>query len=192
MLTRLREFVRPLAEALGRSLSKIGISPNALTVTGLVFSVLTPVAAILFNPWSSLALMILSAAFDFLDGAVAKATGNISKKGAFLDSFSDRVADAAYILTLKLLGIDWIPAFLFVITAFLISYARARGEALGLKMEGVGLMERGDRIIAIGAALILLCIGYVRIATIIVWVSIALCIITIIHRVAYIVSGTEQ
>ncbi len=192
MLTRLRESVRPLAEALGRSLSKIGISPNALTVAGLVFSILTPVVAILFNPWSSLALMILSATFDFLDGAVAKATGNISKKGAFLDSFSDRVADAAYILTLKLLGIDWVPAFLFVITAFLISYARARGEALGLKMEGVGLMERGDRIIAIGTALILLCMGYVRIATIIVWVSIALCIITIIHRVAYIVSGTEQ
>ncbi len=191
MLTRLRESVRPLAEALGRSLSKIGISPNALTVAGLVFSVLTPIAAILFNPWSSLALMILSAAFDFLDGAVAKATGNISKKGAFLDSFSDRVADAAYILTLKLLGVDWVPAFLFVITAFLISYARAKGEALGLRMEGVGLMERGDRIIAIGAALILLCMGYVRIATIIVWVSIALCIITIIHRVAYIVSGTE-
>ncbi len=191
MLTRLRESVRPLAEALGRSLSKIGISPNALTITGLVFSVLTPLAAILFNPWSSLALMILSATFDFLDGAVAKATGSISKKGAFLDSFSDRVADAAYILTLKILGIDWVPAFLFVITAFLVSYARARGEALGLRMEGVGLMERGDRIIAIGAALILLCMGYVRIATIIVWVSIALCIITIIHRVAYIVSGTE-
>ena len=191
MLTRLRESVRPLAEALGRSLSKIGISPNALTVAGLVFSVLTPLAAILFNPWSSLALMILSATFDFLDGAVAKATGSISKKGAFLDSFSDRVADAAYILTLKLLGIDWVPAFLFVITAFLISYARARGEALGLRMEGVGLMERGDRIIAIGAALILLCIGYVRIATIIIWASIALCIITIIHRVAYIVSGAE-
>jgi len=55
----------------------------------------------------------------------------------------------------------------------------------------VGLMERGDRILAIGAALILLCMGYVRIASIIVWVSIALCIITIIHRVAYIISGTE-
>ncbi len=191
MLTRLRESVRPLAEALGRNLSKLGVSPNALTVAGLVFSVLTPVAAILLNPWSSLALMFLSATFDFLDGAVAKATGNISKKGAFLDSFSDRVADAAYILTLKLLGVDWVPAFLFVITAFLISYARARGEALGLKMEGVGLMERGDRIVAIGTALILLCMGYVKVATIVVWVSIALCIITIIHRVAYIISGTE-
>jgi len=192
MLTRLRESVRPLAEMLGKKLSKIGVSPNTLTVTGLIFSMLTPVAATLLNPWLALILMILSATFDFLDGAVAKATGNISKKGAFLDSFSDRVADAAYILTLKLLGVDWIPAFLFIITAFLISYARARGEALGLRMEGVGLMERGDRIVAIGSALIMLCLGYVKVATIIVWIAIALCVITIIHRVAYIISGTEQ
>jgi len=191
VLTKLRSAVKPLAEAVGRALGRAGISPNALTYTGLGLSILTPVAAYVASLWTAFALLVASSFFDFLDGAVAKTMGLKSRKGAFLDSFSDRVADAAYILTLKIAGVGWLPTFLFLITSFLISYARARGEALGLKMEGVGIMERGDRLIAMAAALLIACLGFVRISEYIVWASVALCVVTVIHRFAYIISGAE-
>ncbi len=192
MLTKLRGAVKPLAEAIGRALGKAGVSPNALTYAGLGLSILTPVAAYAVNLWLALTLLIASSFFDFLDGAVARAVGLKSRKGAFLDSFSDRIADAAYILTLKIAGVGWLPTFLFLTTSFLISYARARGEALNLKMEGIGVMERGDRLIAMAAALFAACIGLKYISEYIVWISIALCVVTVIHRFAYIISGAEE
>ncbi len=192
MLTRLRRLVKPLTEAIGRGLGRHGLSPNTLTLTGLALSLATPVTAYLINVWAGLTLVILSSIFDILDGAVAKTLGIVSKQGALLDSFSDRVADASYIITLKIAGVSWLPSMLFLATAFLVSYARARGEALGLRMEGVGIMERGDRLIAVVSALIAAGLGYTLISNIITWIAVALCMVTIIHRLTYIMLGISR
>jgi CDP-diacylglycerol--glycerol-3-phosphate 3-phosphatidyltransferase len=105
-----------------------------------------------------LVLLAASALPDLLDGAVAKAAGSASPRGAFFDSVADRVTDA-FILG----GIAWHLAatdggtaallpFAVLATSFLISYERAKAEALGFDARG-GLMERAERIIAIAVGL---------------------------------------
>ncbi len=188
MLTKLRDKVRPFTEALGRAIGKAGITPNALTAAGIIAAVLTPVPLFFGMVWVSFALLIAASILDMLDGAVAKATGKTSVKGAFLDSFGDRVADASFIFSLMILGLPPELTILLLTTSFLISYARARGESLSLKMEGVGIMERGDRIILIAVIFLLLCTGHSDYATYLGWAGVILNTATIIHRVVYILS----
>jgi len=104
-------------------------------------------------------LLILTAVPDVLDGAVAKASGTASPRGAFFDSVSDRVSDA-----LLLGGVAWflqnrygghmvMLPFALLGTSLLISYERAKAESLGFDARG-GLMERAERIIGLGLGLL--------------------------------------
>jgi CDP-diacylglycerol--glycerol-3-phosphate 3-phosphatidyltransferase len=106
-----------------------------------------------------LVLLGLAAIPDLLDGAVAKASGTSSQRGAFFDSVADRVTDA-----LVLGGIAWhfalsrgglAPMLPFAVlgASTLISYERAKAESLGFDAKG-GLMERAERLIALGVALL--------------------------------------
>ena len=189
LLTKLRSLLRPLAETVGRVLGKAGISPNLLTGLGMLLAVLTPVPALFGLWWCALILMASASTLDFLDGAVAKALGRTSVKGAFLDSVGDRVSDGAFIITIYILGIPALTSLILMITSFLISYIRAKGESLSIKMEGVGLMERADRLIFLAAILIILGLGYSQIGYVLGWVMIALNLITIIHRAIHILRG---
>src|SRR5258708_19112051 len=104
-----------------------------------------------------LLLLVMAAVPDLLDGAVAKATGTASVRGAFFDSVSDRVTDS-----LILGGLAWhlasarqahwavLPLAVLAVSN-LVSYERAKAESLGIDAKG-GLMERAERIIV-------LCIG---------------------------------
>ncbi len=186
MLTKLRKLVKPLSHRVGKFLGGLGISPNTLTWAGLALALLTPVPAYYQRPWITLTLLTASSVLDVLDGAVAKACGLTSRKGAFLDSFSDRVSDASFITALLLLGLKPLTTIMILATSLLISYARARGEALSLRMEGVGLMERGDRILYLGFLMVLFGINAGWWAEFFGWVMIFLNSVTIIHRVAYI------
>ena len=104
-----------------------------------------------------LVLLIASAVPDLLDGALAKASGTASVRGAFFDSVADRVTDA-----LILGGVGWylqtrhhghaaMLPFAILAASMLISYERAKAESLGFNAKG-GLMERAERIIV-------LCVG---------------------------------
>ncbi len=188
MLTNLRERIKPLTERVGKALGDIGITPNSLTLTGLTFSILTPLMIYVGYFWLGFSLFVFSSVFDVLDGAVAKATGRTSLKGSFLDSFSDRIADASF--TASLLFIDVGPELVIYILAssYLISYSRAKGESLGLKVEGVGIMERGERIILLGITLVIGGLGYTYLANLMGWIIAALNTVTVIHRALYILS----
>jgi CDP-diacylglycerol--glycerol-3-phosphate 3-phosphatidyltransferase len=136
---------------LGAQIRRTGITANHLTVTGLVMAVAAAVT--IANGWlrAGLLLLVLTALPDVLDGAVAKASGTASPRGAFFDSVVDRVSDA-----LLLGGVAWYLAStqpgrvsvlpLAVLAAsMLISYERAKAEALGFDARG-GLMERAERL----------------------------------------------
>ncbi|MEW5774893.1 MAG: CDP-alcohol phosphatidyltransferase family protein [Thermodesulfobacteriota bacterium] len=105
-----------------------------------------------------MAAMLASGLADALDGALARATGQATRGGAFLDSTLDRAADFLYLAGLWLLlleqGADPVPSVLLCFSAallcFLVSYAKARGEALGASCEA-GLMERAPRFLALAA-----------------------------------------
>ncbi len=143
-----------LLSPVARVLIYCRISPNMITISGLI---LTLVAAYYFRHGNFLAgglLMALAGTFDTLDGRVARETGRISKFGAFFDSTIDRYSDVLVFLGLLLfLNQPYIDILIIMaITGSLMtSYTRARAEGLGYSCK-VGIMQRPERVTYIAAA----------------------------------------
>jgi CDP-diacylglycerol--glycerol-3-phosphate 3-phosphatidyltransferase len=179
---RWRTSVEQGLKPIGSSLERTGIHPDHLTVAGLLLAVVCAVAVANGRLVLGVVLLTASALPDLLDGAVARARGGGSVRGAFFDSVADRVADA-----LVLGGIAWYLAssegghiamlpFALLAVSTLISYERAKAEALGFKAKG-GLMERAERIIAIALGL-----AFSVVLIPILWVMLALTSITAVQR----------
>ncbi|ACB40289.1 CDP-alcohol phosphatidyltransferase family protein [Pyrobaculum neutrophilum] len=122
----------------------IPLSPNVLTALSALVAWAGVPLVLFFGhpPWL---YILLSGLLDGLDGAVARSKGVATRRGAFLDSFMDRYSDAAYLLYF-LRQADPLALYLGLLGTFAISYARCRGESLGLEVRGVGFMERGERV----------------------------------------------
>ncbi|MCC6625834.1 MAG: CDP-alcohol phosphatidyltransferase family protein [Chloroflexi bacterium] len=154
-----KEQARSLARTLAVGLARTGISPNGLTVIGLLLNV--AVAAVLASGHLAAggALLLLAGAFDMLDGALARATNQTSKFGAFFDSTLDRYSELVVffglLLHLQATGFLTEAALVYAAAAgsVLVSYARARAEALGFDCE-VGLLGRPERILVLAAGLL--------------------------------------
>ena len=154
---RFRSAVEGGVAPVGSSLGSRRLRADHLTALGLVLAAACSVVIATGHLLIGLILLILAAVPDLLDGAVAKATGTTSVRGAFFDSVSDRVTDS-----LVLGGVAWhlasvrgahwavLPLAVLAVSN-LVSYERAKAESLGFSAKG-GLMERAERIIA-------LCIG---------------------------------
>lgn len=176
--TPVDKVVRPI----GTGLRRTGLTPDHLTVVGLLVGVGAAVAIGAGELRLGLVLVILAAVPDLLDGALAKATDAASQRGAFFDSTMDRITDA-----LLMGGIAWYFAstesahmtllpFAVAAVSSLISYQRAKAESLGIDAKG-GLMERAERIIAI-------CVGLLFDVLLIpiLWIMLVLTSITAIQR----------
>lgn len=142
----------------GRGVSRSGVSPDTLTLISLVISGLSlPLAAVGRLPAAGAALL-LGAAFDALDGIVARERGVASDSGEVLDAVVDRYADAAPLLGLAVFYRSSVPALVLVLIALLgsmlVSYVRAKSEAMDLSLPG-GLMRRHERIAYLVAGLLL-------------------------------------
>ena len=172
-------------------LAKTGLSPNALTLFG--FAVTLAVAWVLSTGrfFSGGLLVLFSGAFDFLDGALARATGRSTKFGAFLDSTLDRFSDAALFLGLLAYyasqGSHYQEIILIgaALTGSLVtSYTRARAEGLGLKDE-VGVFTRTERIILLAIGLI---IGHWHsdAMTVVLWIIAVLSNLTALQRIYHV------
>ncbi len=194
MLTRVRDAITPLLKHLGVLLWRLGISPNILTLSGLVLSLATPVFAFFKVISAVLTLMILSLACDMLDGAVARVAGLATPKGALLDSFSDRVEELMFVLSLGIIGVEWITLILFLGTSFLISYLRAIASQYRINLEGVGFMERGERGLLLISSTALLLLNMVHYAELLIAVGTLLNTITVLQRLLKLVNllGTSS
>lgn len=150
MLTRLRQAIAPISLAIGRTLATVVPNPNFWTLVGLLLSLL---AAYLFAIQDTFlaAISVLGSGFmDVVDGAVARATGRITRRGGFLDSNIDRVGESViYIGLMFSPGWKSVVAGVALATSLLVSYSRARAEASGLKAEGVGIGERAERLLVL-------------------------------------------
>jgi len=179
---RFRAPVERAVKPIGDGLRRTGLTPDHLTLIGLLLAVAATVVIALGGLRGGLLLVILAALPDLLDGALAKASNNSSQRGAFFDSVADRVTDM-----LLLGGVGWYLAtehgghaallpFAVMGLSALISYQRAKAESLGLSAKG-GLMERAERVI-------LLCIGLLfdSILIPILWVMLVLTAITAVQR----------
>ena len=153
MLDRLRSRLDSSLTTVGRWFSKVWPSPTAWTAVGLVASVLAGISYSTSGyPGEAVgAVLILVAGwFDIVDGAVARATGRTSKQGAFLDSTLDRVAEIA--LFSGILWGGYAPPILVLValaSSLLVSYTRAKGDALGVALSGVGIGERSERLLIV-------------------------------------------
>ena len=142
----------------GRAVSRSGVSPDTLTIMSLLISGASlPLAALGMLPASGAALLF-GAAFDALDGIVARERGVASDSGEVLDAVVDRYADAAPLMGLAVYYRASVPALLLVLFALLgsmlVSYVRAKSEAMSLSLPG-GLMRRHERIAYLTAGLLL-------------------------------------
>jgi CDP-diacylglycerol--glycerol-3-phosphate 3-phosphatidyltransferase len=177
-----RVQVERAVKPMGESLRKVGVTPDVLTVAGLLLAVAAGIAVGAGALRLGLLLVILAALPDLLDGAVAKAGNTASQRGAFFDSVIDRVTDA-----LLLGGVAWYLAsrdsahmavlpFAVMAVSATISYERAKAESLGLQAKG-GLMERAERII-------LLCLGLLfdNLLVPILWIMLVLTGVTAVQR----------
>ncbi|MFM2182476.1 MAG: hypothetical protein RJB61_770 [Actinomycetota bacterium] len=179
---KFRDPVDRAVKPLGDGLRRTGLTPDHLTWMGLLVAVLAAVAVGAGELRLGLALVVLAAVPDLLDGALAKASNSSSQRGAFFDSTIDRFADA-----LLFGGVAWhfastesphmaLLPFAVMALSSVISYMRAKAESLGLDAKG-GLMERAERIIA-------LCIGLLipPLLIPILWLMLALITVTAVQR----------
>ncbi len=154
---RWRQGVDRTTGPVGRRLVRWGITADILTASGLVFALATAVVVATGHLIWGIPLLTLTGFHDLLDGPVAKAAGTASVRGAFFDSVSDRAADA-----IVMGGVTWylvsahkghlavLPLAILGVTS-LVSYERAKAEALGIPAGKGGLMERAERMVLLGA-----------------------------------------
>ncbi|OUV78240.1 MAG: hypothetical protein CBC90_03125 [Acidimicrobiaceae bacterium TMED130] len=177
-----RRGVDKVLDPVGVALSRIGITANALTAAGIVIASVGAVFIGQGRLFLGFIFLILTGLPDALDGAVAKASGTSSIRGAFLDSVSDRVTDI-----LLFCGIAWYlasnePGRIMMLpvavmgAAMLISYQRAKAESLGFDAKG-GIMERAERFIVMALGLL---ISDILIPVL--WVMLVLTLITAVQR----------
>jgi archaetidylinositol phosphate synthase len=117
-----------------KALARIRITPNALTILGLVFGVLLYMNANAI--WAPL-ILVISLICDGVDGSLAIITGKSSKWGALLDSVVDRLTEVFWILALYSLGVDSKILIAVLILASAQEYLRARAGGVGLTQVGV-------------------------------------------------------
>lgn len=180
MLNNLRETLRPALEKIGKGFASTGLSPNFWTSIGLAFALASAVVyglgieyALVFGG----ILLLVSGFFDMVDGQVARVTGRTSKKGGYLDSMFDKIAETAIFLGILIGGYaEPYLVFLAITLSLLVSYARAKSDSLNIKLQGVGIGERAERLLVIA---IIGIIGFMEIAVIIVVIIAA---ITLIQR----------
>ncbi|HET9015665.1 MAG TPA: CDP-alcohol phosphatidyltransferase family protein [Thermomicrobiaceae bacterium] len=159
--TLLGSWVRLRLRRVGSIAARTGLSPNAFTLIGLALNVLVAAVIASGNLVLAGALALAAGAFDMLDGAVARVTNRITRFGGFLDSTLDRYSEAVlyfgllvYLLRSGDNQTGVMLVYATVVGSIMVSYARARAEAAGVKAE-VGLFARPERVVLLALFLIL-------------------------------------
>src|SRR5262249_37938702 len=139
-----------------RALVRSGVRPNQITLASLAVA-MGAAAALAMGRFALGAWLYLAAGIlDILDGRIARATGRVTAGGAFFDSVVDRYAEMVVFAGLAIFYREsWgLPVVLAAaLGSFMVSYARARGEALGVDVT-VGTMQRPERLFYLGLALL--------------------------------------
>jgi CDP-diacylglycerol---glycerol-3-phosphate 3-phosphatidyltransferase len=178
----LRSRVEPRLQPVGQNLRKTGLRADHLTAFGVVMAAAAAVAIGAGALRLGFLLLVLTALPDLLDGAVAKATGTASRRGSFFDSVADRFTDAllfggvAWYLSTTGSGRLAVLPLAVLAMSMLISYERAKAESLGFNAKG-GLMERAERLIALGVGLL-----FDAILVPVLWVMLVLTTVTAVQR----------
>ncbi|HEY5388793.1 MAG TPA: CDP-alcohol phosphatidyltransferase family protein [Thermoleophilia bacterium] len=180
---------------IGVVLARLGLTADLLTIFGLVLAVgVVPLILSAHFAWAVL-LGAIASICDAVDGAVARAGVGPTKAGAFLDSTTDRISEllvsgalVVYFARLE----QWWPmagVLVFMGAAQMVSYTRARAEALGVDCK-VGLMSRPERLVVLGVGF-LLSGWHIGSTSVLVWFVYLLALLTsltVVHRMIHVMS----
>jgi CDP-diacylglycerol--glycerol-3-phosphate 3-phosphatidyltransferase len=157
---------RTLASRSIVGLARTRVTPNALTTAGVSLCLAASVLVFLGNRdellfyWLGAGVFVVGSVLDILDGALARAGGKTTPFGSFLDSTTDRVGEGAMLGAVALIfarhgnQVALGATVAAIAGSFLVSYTRAKAEALGLRGD-VGLGSRAERVVVITAGLVL-------------------------------------
>ena len=169
MLNNLRDSLKPTLEKIGKIFESTGHSPNVITAIGLGFAFASAFVYGINVEYSLIfggIILLISGFFDIVDGQVARFTKKITKTGGFIDSIFDKIAEVAIFFGI-LIG-NYADPYLVIIAitlSLLVSYMRAKADSMSIKLQGVGIGERAERLLVIA---IIGIIGFMEIALIIV------------------------
>jgi CDP-diacylglycerol--glycerol-3-phosphate 3-phosphatidyltransferase len=191
MLERFRGLSAKLLGPLVRALLRLGISPDLVTVLGTAGVVL---AALVCFPqgwlWQGVLVVTVFVLSDMLDGQMAKVSGKASAWGAFLDSTSDRLGDAAVFGGILLYFTYQRDSTLWAAVALAglvfgqwTSYVKARAESLGFTCSG-GLAARADRLVIILVGALLAGLGVPYVLELAVALLAVASMVTVLQRIA--------
>jgi archaetidylinositol phosphate synthase len=161
MLSKIQYLVEGHFQRAAGAFNKAGFTPNSVTALGFL---LTLVASLLYSTglgtvWlvsGAVLGLLVGAYFDAVDGAMARRYHQISKMGGILDSVLDRVGEITLYVGLAIGGLvpGWL-ALWALSASLMVSYVRARVDVEGVKLKGVGLAERPERLLILLFATIL-------------------------------------
>ena len=183
VLNRVRKSLNPVTDSIGRALSSSGLPPDFWTVVGFLFALIAGVLYALrpSMPYLAALAIIASGIMDVLDGAAARAMNRVSKTGSFNDSTLDRLAEVA--IYAGIVYANYTSPVIVLLTlgfSLLVSYTRAKGDALSVTLSGIGIGERAERLIVLVVFSIL---GFVAYG---VYVVLVLAFVTFIQRYVFI------
>jgi CDP-diacylglycerol--glycerol-3-phosphate 3-phosphatidyltransferase len=172
-----------LTEPIVGVLAGVGVTPNMLTLAGVLGNAGAAVLAARGDFLPAGIVMLAASSLDLLDGALARATGQVTRFGAVFDAVMDRVSEAAVLFGLLYYFSDRggreeeLLIFAALVASFLVSYTRARAETVDIPMRE-GLFGRAERVLVLGIGLI---IDQVTIAL---WVLAVAAGVTAVQRLA--------
>ena len=190
LLNNLRNSLKPYLQTIGKIFASTGISPNVWTAVGLIFAFISSLVYGISLEFSLILggiLLLISGFFDIVDGQVARYANRISKFGGFLDSIFDKIAEVAIFFGILLGG--YVEPYLVILAislSLLVSYTRAKADTLGIKLQGIGIGERAERLLVIA---IVGMIGFMEAAIIIVIIIAA---ITLVQRIVVLAKNANN
>ncbi len=147
-----RKFFKGFLERVARVFQRLGLTPNQLTLIGLLLQAVVAGVIALGYLTAGGVLLIFSAIFDAFDGTLARLTGQASRFGAFFDSTLDRYAEALVLFGLLIYvsgqpdsRVEVLLIFAAVVGSLLVSYTRAKAESLGIPCTE-GILTRAERV----------------------------------------------
>src|SRR5712692_9511689 len=200
---RVQQRVRQFVTLIMRPLAQLGITPNTLTLAGLLLSAITAGVIAQGSLLVGGLLVLFAGIFDMFDGALARARNASTIFGAFLDSTLDRYSESIilfglfwYALQAKTLHENLWPfhneqfwmlssIYIAVVGSLMVSYAKARAEGLGLECK-TGLLARPERVVILAVGLL---------TCVVIWALVLLAIfsnVTPVQRIVYIWRTTRQ
>src|SRR5437660_682503 len=200
---RIQQRARQFVAWIVRPLARLGITPNMVTLLGLVLSTVTAVVLASGSIVAGGVLVVFAGIFDMFDGAMARVRNAATTFGAFLDSTLDRYSESIilgglFYYALQRPGLhdalwpfaheqQWMLTSIFVaaVGSLLVSYAKARAEGLGLECK-TGLLARPERVVILAIGLL---------SGTVIWALALLAVlshVTAIERLVYVWRVTSQ